>query len=63
MTSPKGRRVTGRDFMTRFLTLRDLMQMTALSRSAVYALMVASRFPKLIRIGNRAVRWMSRPLS
>ena len=56
MTSPKGRRVTGRDFMTRLLTLRDLMQMTALSRSAVYALMAASRFPKPIRIGNRAVR-------
>ena len=30
--------------------------MTALSRSAVYALMAASRFPKPIRIGTRAVR-------
>ena len=32
--------------------------MTALSRSAVYALMGESRFPKPIRIGSRAVRWV-----
>ena len=32
--------------------------MTALSRSAVYALMAESRFPKPIRIGTRAVRWV-----
>ena len=29
-----------------------------LSRSAVYALMAESRFPKPIRIGSRAVRWV-----
>ncbi|MCY4509607.1 MAG: AlpA family phage regulatory protein [Acidobacteria bacterium] len=33
---------------------------TALSRSAVYALMAESRFPKPIRIGSRAVRWVER---
>ena len=43
---------------TRLLTLRDVTGMTALSRSAVYALMAASRFPKPIRIGRRAVRWV-----
>lgn len=43
---------------TKLLTLRDVMQMTALSRSAVYALMSESRFPKPIRIGTRAVRWI-----
>ena len=43
---------------TRLLTLRDVMRMTALSRSAVYALMGQSRFPKPIRIGSRAVRWI-----
>ena len=32
--------------------------LTALSRSAVYALMAESRFPKPIRIGSRAVRWI-----
>ena len=34
------------------------MRMTALSRSAVYALMAESRFPKPIRTGSRAVRWI-----
>ena len=43
---------------TRLLTLRDVTGMTALSRSAVYALMAESRFPKPIRIGSRAVRWV-----
>ena len=40
---------------TRLLTLRDVMRMSALSRSAVYALMAESRFPKPIRIGSRAI--------
>ena len=44
--------------MTRLLTLREVMQMTALSRSAIYALMGAARFPKPIRLGRRAVRWI-----
>ena len=42
----------------RLLTLRDVTAATALSRSAVYALMAESRFPKPIRIGARAVRWV-----
>ena len=44
--------------MPRLLTLRDVTAATALSRSAVYALMAESRFPKPIRIGTRAVRWV-----
>lgn len=40
---------------TRLLTLRDATAMTALSRSAIYALMAESRFPKPIRVGSRAV--------
>ena len=43
---------------TRLLTLRDVMRITALSRSAIYALMAKARFPKPIRIGSRAVRWV-----
>ena len=46
--------------MPRLLTLRDVMAATALSRSAVYALMAESRFPRPIRIGSRAVRWVER---
>ena len=45
---------------TRLLTLHDVIRMTALSRSAVYALMAESRFPKPLRVGNRAVRWVER---
>ena len=41
---------------TRLLTLRDVTEITALSRSAVYALMAESRFPRPIRIGGWAVR-------
>ncbi len=44
--------------MPRLLTLRDVMAATALSRSAVYAMMAESRFPRPIRIGSRAVRWV-----
>ena len=44
--------------MPRLLTLRDVTAATALSRSAVYALMAESRFPKPIRVGARAVRWV-----
>ena len=44
--------------MTRLLTLRDVTVLNALSRSAVYALMAESRFPKPIRIGSRAIRWV-----
>ena len=44
--------------MPRLLTLRDVTAVTTLSRSAIYALMAESRFPKPIRIGNRAVRWV-----
>ena len=43
---------------TKLLTLRDVTAMTALSRSAVYALIAESRFPKPIRVGSRAVRWV-----
>ena len=37
--------------------------MTALSRSAVYALMAESRFPKPIRVGSRAVRWVEQEVA
>ena len=44
--------------MTQLLTLREVMRMTALSRSAVYVLMDTAQFPQPIRIGRRAVRWV-----
>ena len=39
-------------------TLRDVTEATALSRSVIYDLMAESRFPKPIRVGDRAVRWI-----
>ena len=41
----------------RLLTLREVCEMTGLSRSSIYAMMAAGAFPKPIRIGARAVRW------
>ena len=52
------RRPTAGTAVPRLLTLRDVTAVTALSRSAVYALMAESRFPKPIRVGSRAVRWV-----
>ena len=42
----------------RLLTLRNVMEVTAMSRSAIYAGMAAGAFPQPIRIGARAVRWI-----
>jgi prophage regulatory protein len=42
----------------RLLTLRDVMGVTAMSRSAIYAGMAAGAFPQPIRMGPRAVRWI-----
>ena len=44
--------------MTKLLTLGEVMQMTALSRSAVYALMGTAQFPPPTRISRGAVRWV-----
>ena len=55
---PAGTAATHRGGMTQLLTLREVMQMTALSRSAVYVLMDTAQFPQPIRIGRRAVRWV-----
>ena len=52
------RRLTAGTAVPRLLTLRDVTTVTALSRSAVYALMAESRFPKPLRIGSRAVLWV-----
>ncbi len=48
--------------MPRLLTLREVTAATALSRSAVYAMMAESRFPRPIRVGSRAVRWVEQEI-
>ena len=41
----------------KLLKLREVQQLTALSRSALYELMAADLFPRPIRVGVRSVRW------
>lgn len=40
------------------LTLRQVMQMTGLGKSCIYELMAQGKFPRPVRVGNRAVRWV-----
>ena len=42
----------------RFLKLKEVMQKTALSRSAIYRKMNDNNFPQSINLGDRAVAWV-----
>ena len=42
----------------RFLKLKEVMALTALSRSSIYKFMEESRFPKSVSLGDRAVAWV-----
>ncbi|MDA0385963.1 MULTISPECIES: AlpA family transcriptional regulator [Vibrio harveyi group] len=42
----------------RFLKLKDVMDKTALSRSAIYRKMGNGLFPQSISLGDRAVAWI-----
>ncbi|TKE94516.1 AlpA family transcriptional regulator [Vibrio kanaloae] len=42
----------------RFLKLKEVMQKTALSRSAIYRRMNEDQFPQSISLGGRAVAWV-----
>lgn len=42
----------------RFLKLREVMEKTALSRSAIYRKMSEDAFPKSVNLGDRAVAWV-----
>ena len=42
----------------RFLKLKEVMQKTALSRSAIYRKMNEEDFPKSVSLGDRAVAWV-----
>ncbi|PMG79220.1 AlpA family transcriptional regulator [Vibrio lentus] len=44
----------------RFLKLKEVMQKTALSRSAIYRKMNDDEFPKSINLGERAVAWVEK---
>ena len=53
---PGRREVAGRK--PRLLPLRDVIEMTAMSRSQIYALIAVGEFPRPVRVGVRAVRWI-----
>lgn len=40
-----------------FMKLHDVMQLTKLSRSSIYAMMKNKTFPHHFKIGKRAVAW------
>ncbi|HCE2683185.1 TPA: AlpA family transcriptional regulator [Vibrio parahaemolyticus] len=42
----------------RFLKLKEVMEKTALSRSAIYRKMSEDTFPKSVNLGDRAVAWI-----
>ncbi|OEA16792.1 transcriptional regulator [Vibrio parahaemolyticus] len=42
----------------RFLKLKEVMEKTALSRSAIYRKMNEDAFPKSVNLGERAVAWV-----
>jgi len=44
----------------RMLKLEEVMQITGLGRSTLYALVKSGGFPRQVQLGPRAVRWDSR---
>ena len=43
---------------TRFLRKREVMQLTGLSSSGLYALMSVNKFPKSIKLSEKSVAWL-----
>ena len=41
------------------IRLKDVIALTRLSRSTIYLRMVQGKFPKKIKLGSRAVGWIS----
>ncbi|MFY3327250.1 helix-turn-helix transcriptional regulator [Vibrio fluvialis] len=44
--------------MTKLMRLKEVMEMTGLSRSYVYQLMAEGDFPQSVSLGARAVAWV-----
>ncbi len=42
----------------KFLRLKEVIAITALSRSSIYKFMSEQRFPQSISLGDRAVAWI-----
>ena len=46
-----------------FLRMKDIQQMTALSKSTIYRLISEGSFPKQVKIGKRTVVWVRSDVS
>lgn len=44
--------------MKKFIKLTNVISMTGLSKSSIYAMMQKGEFPKSVSIGSRAVAWV-----
>lgn len=44
----------------RFLRKREVIHLTGLSSSGIYALMVVNQFPKSIKLSEKSVAWLER---
>lgn len=44
--------------MHRFLRLTEIKNLTGLSRSTIYMRIAEQRFPKPIKLGERAIAWL-----
>ncbi|WP_404823172.1 helix-turn-helix transcriptional regulator [Novosphingobium percolationis] len=51
------RGTSGGQVTTRLLRIEDVMQMTSLSRSYIYALAARDQFPKPLSLGRKCSRW------
>jgi prophage regulatory protein len=49
--------------MTKMLKLPEVMALTGLSRSTIYAFIKEKKFPKPVRLGARAVGWLEYEVS
>lgn len=50
--------INNEDKPMRFLKLKEVMDKTALSRSAIYRKMNDGDFPQTVSLGDRAVAWL-----
>ena len=46
-----------------FLRLKDIQQITSLSKSTIYRLISEGSFPKQVKVGKRAVVWVRSDVS
>jgi len=49
--------------MHRFLRLTEIKNLTGLSRSTIYMRIAEERFPRPIKLGDRAVAWLERDIN